>query len=94
MNIINSRKNSCKSEIDISINNIPYRILRQTIKKQTKKISPIIENNTVLIQHKNGISIGAVIPGKLILSGGDLAVDGAMVTVIDKDNQKLKISLA
>ena len=37
IHIINSRKNSCKSELDIAINNIPYRIIRQTVKKQTKR---------------------------------------------------------
>ncbi len=37
IHLINTRKNSCKAELDISINNVPYRISRQTIKKQTKK---------------------------------------------------------
>jgi len=37
IHLINTRKNSCKAELDISVNNIPYRIVRQTIKKQTKK---------------------------------------------------------
>ena len=36
IHIINTRKNSCKAELDISINNVPYRIVRQTIKKQSK----------------------------------------------------------
>ena len=37
IHLINTRKNSCKAQLDISINNVPYRIVRQTIKKQTKK---------------------------------------------------------
>jgi len=37
IHLINTRKNSCKAQLDISINNVPYRIIRQTIKKQTKK---------------------------------------------------------
>ena len=37
IHLINTRKNSCKAELDISVNNVPYRIVRQTIKKQTKK---------------------------------------------------------
>ena len=37
IHLINTRKNSCKAELDISINNVPYRIVRQTVKKQTKK---------------------------------------------------------
>jgi DNA repair exonuclease SbcCD nuclease subunit len=37
IHLINTRKNSCKAELDISINNVPYRIIRQTVKKQTKK---------------------------------------------------------
>ena len=36
LHIINTRHNRCKSELDISINNIPYRIVRSTIKKQNK----------------------------------------------------------
>jgi len=36
IHLINTRKNSCKAELDISINNVPYRIVRQTVKKQTK----------------------------------------------------------
>ena len=36
IHIVNTRHNSCKSEIDISINNAPYRIIRDTKKKQTK----------------------------------------------------------
>jgi len=37
IHLINTRKNSCKAQLDISINNVPYRIVRQTVKKQTKK---------------------------------------------------------
>jgi len=37
IHLINTRRNNCKAELDISINNVPYRIVRQTIKKQTKK---------------------------------------------------------
>lgn len=36
IHIINTRHNSCKAEIDISINNKPYRIVRETEKRQTK----------------------------------------------------------
>jgi len=36
IHIINSRRNDCRVSIDISINNIPYRIVRKTVKKQTK----------------------------------------------------------
>ena len=36
IHIVNTRHNSCKSEIDISVNNVPYRIIRDTKKKQTK----------------------------------------------------------
>ena len=36
IHIINARRNSCKASIDISINNVPYRIIRSTIKKQNK----------------------------------------------------------
>jgi|MDTB01.2.fsa_nt_gb DNA repair exonuclease SbcCD ATPase subunit len=35
--IINSRKNNCLAEVDISINGEPYRILRSTQKHQTRK---------------------------------------------------------
>ena len=37
IHLINTRKNACKAELDISINNVPYRIIRKTVKKQTKK---------------------------------------------------------
>ena len=37
IHIINTRRNSCKTEIDISIAGTKYRIVRNTIKKQTKK---------------------------------------------------------
>ena len=37
IHLINTRKNACKAELDISINNVPYRIVRKTVKKQTKK---------------------------------------------------------
>ena len=37
LHLINTRYNSCKAEIDITINGIPHRIVRQTIKKTTKK---------------------------------------------------------
>ena len=37
IHLINTRKTACKAELDISINNVPYRIVRQTVKKQTKK---------------------------------------------------------
>jgi DNA repair exonuclease SbcCD ATPase subunit len=36
LHVINSRRNHCTAQIDISINSIPYRIIRQTVKKQTK----------------------------------------------------------
>ena len=36
LHVINSRRNHCTAEIDISINSVPYRIVRQSIKKQTK----------------------------------------------------------
>ena len=36
IHIINSRKNSCKTEIDIVVNGSTYRVVRQTIKKITK----------------------------------------------------------
>ena len=36
LHIINTRHNSCKSELDIAINNVPYRIVRTTVKKQNK----------------------------------------------------------
>jgi len=35
--IINSRKNNCIAEIDISVNSEPFRILRSTSKHQTRK---------------------------------------------------------
>jgi DNA repair exonuclease SbcCD ATPase subunit len=37
LHLINSRYSSCKADIDITINGIPHRIVRQTIKKTTKK---------------------------------------------------------
>lgn len=37
IHLINTRKNNCKAELDVAINNVPYRIVRQTIKKQTKQ---------------------------------------------------------
>jgi len=37
LHIVNTRRNNCKAEIDITINGVPYRIFRQTVKKQTKK---------------------------------------------------------
>ena len=37
LHLINTRYNSCKAEIDITINGIPHRIVRQTIKKVTRK---------------------------------------------------------
>lgn len=36
IHIINSRKNSCKVEIDISVNGVAFRVVRETIKKYTK----------------------------------------------------------
>lgn len=36
IHIINSRKNSCKVEIDISVNGAPFRVVRETTKKHTK----------------------------------------------------------
>jgi len=36
IHIINSRKNSCKVEIDISVNGAPFRVVRETTKKYTK----------------------------------------------------------
>jgi DNA repair exonuclease SbcCD ATPase subunit len=37
LHLINTRYNNCKAEIDITINGIPHRIIRQTVKKVTKK---------------------------------------------------------
>jgi DNA repair exonuclease SbcCD ATPase subunit len=37
LHLINSRYNSCKAETDITVNGIPHRIVRQTIKKTTKR---------------------------------------------------------
>ena len=37
IHVINNRKNSCKASSDITINGKPYRVVRETIKKQTKK---------------------------------------------------------
>ena len=37
LHLINTRYNSCKAEIDITINGTPHRIVRQTVKKVTKK---------------------------------------------------------
>jgi len=37
LHIINTRFNSCSASIDISVAGRPYRIFRETIKKQTKK---------------------------------------------------------
>ena len=37
LHIINSRKNSCKASLDISINGEPLRIARSTMKHQTRK---------------------------------------------------------
>ena len=37
LHLINTRYNSCKAEIDITINGVPHRIVRQTVKKTTKK---------------------------------------------------------
>ena len=37
IHVINSRRNNCKVALDITINGQPYRIIRETIKKQTKK---------------------------------------------------------
>ena len=37
IHLVNTRKNSCKSEIDIKVNNVPYRVIRSTTKRQTKK---------------------------------------------------------
>lgn len=36
LHIINTRHDKCKSELDISINNVPYRVIRDTKKRQTK----------------------------------------------------------
>jgi DNA repair exonuclease SbcCD ATPase subunit len=36
LHIVNTRHNACKSELDIEINNVPYRIIRDTHKRQTK----------------------------------------------------------
>ena len=36
IHVINTRHNSCKSSIDISVNGVPYRIIRTTVKKQNK----------------------------------------------------------
>jgi DNA repair exonuclease SbcCD ATPase subunit len=36
LHIINTRHNSCSAEIDLRINNVPYRIVRSTVKKQNK----------------------------------------------------------
>jgi DNA repair exonuclease SbcCD ATPase subunit len=37
LHLINTRYNSCKAEIDVTINGTPHRIVRQTIKKTTKR---------------------------------------------------------
>jgi len=37
LHVINTRHNSCKVEIDLLINNVPHRIIRSTVKKQSKK---------------------------------------------------------
>jgi DNA repair exonuclease SbcCD ATPase subunit len=37
IHVINSRRNNCKVSLDITINGQPYRIIRETVKKQTKK---------------------------------------------------------
>ena len=37
LHLINTRYNNCKAEIDITINGVPHRIVRQTIKKVTRK---------------------------------------------------------
>lgn len=37
IHVINTRRNSCNTEIDVSISGSKYRIVRSTIKKQTKK---------------------------------------------------------
>jgi DNA repair exonuclease SbcCD ATPase subunit len=37
LHLINTRYNSCKAEIDVTVNGIPHRIVRQTIKKVTRK---------------------------------------------------------
>ena len=37
LHLINTRYNNCKAEIDITINGIPHRIVRQTVKKVTRK---------------------------------------------------------
>ena len=73
---------SCDSKFDASDEN--------SIQKQSVRIQPQLEENTVLIQHKKGTSIGVVIPGKLILSCGDLAVDGELVTLYNKDKKAFK----
>ena len=36
LHIINTRHSNCKTELDVSINNVPYRIIRSTVKKQNK----------------------------------------------------------
>jgi len=37
IHVINNRMNSCKGIVDVTINSKPYRIVRETIKKQTKR---------------------------------------------------------
>ena len=37
IHIINTRRTNCKASVDINVGGVPYRIVRQTVKKQTKK---------------------------------------------------------
>ena len=37
MHLINTRHSNCQASIDISVSGVPYRIVRETVKKQTKK---------------------------------------------------------
>ena len=73
---------SCKSDLDIND--------EKSIQKQRIRVQPQLEENTVLIQHKKGFSIGVLIPGKIIVSCGKLAVDGDLVTVYNKDKKAFK----
>ena len=73
---------SCESKFDATD--------EASIQKQSIRVQPQLEENTVLIQHEKGTSIGVLLPGKLILSCGDLAVDGELVTVYNRDEKAFK----
>jgi hypothetical protein len=73
---------SCESKFDATN--------EDSIQKQSVRVQPQLEENTVLIQHEKGSSIGVVVPGKIILSCGDLAVDGELVTVYNRQKKQFK----